>query len=231
MTSAEPAAVSAGLRRQREVLEEQVAAGEHHCGWKVGFGSAAGLVALGLDGPIIGHLLASGEVADGSVQVVTGWTRPVIEAEIACWIAKEVPAELDPADADHFVGGVGPALEVADVDHAPEDPERILAGNIFHRGYVLGRPDPRLTLTGAAALSARFRHGEEELYVTEPEELTGLLPQVLARAAHLAPELGRPVLAGDVILLGSIISPRPVRSGERVEYTLAGFPPLSLSFR
>lgn len=230
-----PAAVRSGLARQRLVLDARLAAGETQAGWKVGFGSAGGLAALGLDGPIIGHLLASGELADGSRVDVDGWAGPVIEAEIACWIAADVPSTLDPADADRFVRAVGPALEVADVDHVPEDPDRILAGNIFHRGYVLSVPDPGLSLAAAAQRTAAFEHssrlGERvRLEVTEPELLTGHLPAVVARAAALAPELGRGLSAGDVILLGSIIAPRPLRPGDEIRYEFSGFPPLSLSF-
>jgi 2-keto-4-pentenoate hydratase len=226
-----PESVHRGLARQRTVLETRLSEGEAQVGWKVGFGSAAGLQALRLDGPIIGHLLGSGELADGQEVDTTGYAKAVIEAEIACWIGADMPPDVEPAEVDRFVRSVGPALEVADVDHAPEDPERILAGNIFHRGFVLGSGDPSLTLAGAADLSAAFRHGDELIPVSDPEELTGHLPSVLARAARLAPSLGRPIAEGDVILLGSIIAPRPVAPGDVVRYDLGGFPPLRLAFR
>lgn len=224
-----PSVVS-GLARQRAVLDRCLADGDVQSGWKVGFGSAAGLIALGLDGPIVGHLLVRGEIPSGAAVNVEGWTKPVIEAEIACWISREMPADVTVDQVDDYVAAVGPALEVADVDHVPEDPERILAGNIFHRGYVLGAPHVDLGLRDAAVLTATFSHGHENFTVLEPEELTGHLPDVLVRAASLAPLLGRHLSTGDVILMGSIIAPRPVASGDEVAFRWGDDPPLRLRF-
>jgi len=223
-------AVLTGLARQSAVLEAALAGGEIQCGWKVGFGSATGLETLGLDGPIIGHLLRSGERDSGAEVHISGWTKPVIEAEIACWIARDVPSDVSVDCIGDYVAAVGPALEVADVDHVPADPDRILAGNIFHRGYVLGPAHADLTFEQAARLTASFVHGEETIAVLDPDELTGHLPAVLARAASLAPLLGRTLAKGDVILLGSIIAPRPVASGDKVSYRLGEDPALSLRF-
>ncbi len=230
MTDALEPEVVRGLAQQRHLLDAATRAGAAHVGWKVGFGSVSGLQLLGLSGPIIGHLLDSGELADGSEVPIAGWTGAVIEAEIACWIAREIPADVVDADIPGYVAAVGPALEVADVDHRPEDSERILAGNIFHRGYVLGRADPSLTLERAGALAAQFRHGDELIEVTDSVPLTGRLPAVLARAARQAPLLGRPMRAGDVVLLGSIIAPRPVVPGDGCAYRLDGLPELTISF-
>ena len=222
--------ITSGLNLQRELLEQRTRQGEEHCGWKVGFGSAGGLASLGLDGPIIGHLFASGELPTGAAVDIAGWVRPVIEAEIACWIGADVPDVLAPADAGRYIAAVGPAIELADVDHPPEDVERILAGNIYHRSYLLGTPDASTTLAAAAALTARFTQDSTVVDVAEPEELTGHLPQVLARAAALAPRLGRGIRKGDVILLGSIIAPRPVAAGEHASYQLGEFAPLRVDF-
>ncbi len=223
--------IRAGLERQADLLRSREHAGGTQAGWKVGFGSPSGLTLLQLDGPIIGHLMDDGVLPDGSSVDVTGWTKPVIETEIACWISADVPAEIDAADASAYVGAVGPALEVADMDHPPEDVERILAGDIFHRGYVLGEARAGLSLAEVAGLTATVTHGSETLDIAEPEALTGNLMEVVARTALLAPLVARPLRQGDVILLGSIIPPRPVAPGDVVDYTLRGFPRMSLSFR
>ena len=229
MTELSPA-IEEGLRVQRRLLEQAIAAGEVQAGWKVGFGSPSGLALLGLDGPIIGHLLSSGEFANASTVSIDGWTRPVIEAEIAVWIGSDIPAGTGPDAIGAYVRALGPAIELADLDHSPEDVTRILAGNIFHRSYLLGEADEAVSLEEAGRLNAVFEHGEERIDVAEPSALTGDLAAVLARTAALAPSLGRDLRAGDVVLMGSIIVPRPVSPGDACRYRLAGFPSLSVNF-
>ena len=222
--------IEAGLRSQRRLLDAAQAQGEQMAGWKVGFGSPSGLALLGLDGPIIGHLLRSGELASGTTVSIDGWTRPVVEAEIAVWIGADVPPGTAPEDVAGLVRAVGPAIELADVDHPPEDAERILAGNIYHRAYILGVADETMSLADAASMSAEFHHAGERVEVIDPTELVGELTAVLARTAQLAPLLGRGLRAGDVVLMGSIIAPRPVAPGDSCRYRLGGFPELSVAF-
>jgi 2-keto-4-pentenoate hydratase len=222
--------IEAGLAAQRRLLATALDAGEDHVGWKVGFGSASGLALLRLDGPVIGHLLGSGRIGNGASVSVGGWSGPVVEAEIAVWIASDIPPGTPPDEVPAHVRAVGPAIELADVDSPPTDVAHVLAGNIFHRHYLLGEPDESLSLSGAERLTARVAHDADLLSVSDPSELTGALAEVLARTALLAPYLGRPVRRDDVVLMGSIIAPRPVVAGDRVEYTLTGFPELSVSF-
>ena len=229
MADVEPA-VEAGLRAQRLLLEAELAAGERMAGWKVGFGSPSGLALLDIHGPVIGHLLVSGEVPGGASVPIDGWHRPVVEAEIAVWIGADVPPGTSAEQAGDFVRAVGPAIELADIDHPPEDVERILAGNIYHRRYQLGAPDDAMSLADAAGLHAVVEHAGERLEVADPTGLVGDLGTVLARTARLAPLLGRGLEAGDVVLMGSIITPRPVTVGESCRYQLGAFPELRVAF-
>lgn len=229
MSDVEPA-VEAGLAAQRRMLDAELAGGEELVGWKVGFGSPSGLTLLALSGPVVGHLLASGEVPNNTSVTVDGWHRPVVEAEIVVWIGADIPAGTSPEAVGDYVRAVGPAIELADVDHPPADVERILAGNIYHRAYILGVADETTSLADAAILSAEFHHAGEQVEVADPTELVGELGAVLARTARLAPLLGRGLRAGDVVLMGSIIAPRPVAPGESCRYRLGGFPELSVAF-
>ncbi|MDO8310009.1 MAG: fumarylacetoacetate hydrolase family protein [Actinomycetota bacterium] len=225
-----PPAVVAGLARQREVLGRALADGAVQSGWKVGFGAPTAMAKLGLGAPVIGFLLASGERPSGVPVGIGTFTRPVVEAEIAVWIGSDVPADTPVEAIGGFVSAVGPAIEIADVDHAPEDVERILAGNIFHHSYILGTPDSTCTLADAATLTAVIEHAGDRLAVQHPAALTGSLPDVLAQVARLAPLVSRGLRAGDVVLTGSIIVPRPVSAGDTFRCALGGLPPITVQF-
>jgi 2-keto-4-pentenoate hydratase len=227
--------VASGLAAQRELIDARLQSGARQSGWKIGFGSPSGMELLRLDAPLMGHLLAESEIfapegAEPARIALAGWTKPVIEAEIAAWIGADVPPGTPPDEIHKFLAGVGNAIEMADLDHAPADPHRILAGNIFQRAYLLGAPDPKLSIEGIGELNAKFTHDNETVEVTDATALTGNLRQVLAHAANTAPALGRCLQAGDVILLGSIITPRPVSVGETCRYALGQFPELVITF-
>jgi 2-keto-4-pentenoate hydratase len=130
-------------------------------GWKAGFGSPAALARLGLERPLVGSLYAEGALTDGARVSVGSWTRPLLEAEIAVWVG-----------AGGSIGGLGAAIELADLEFEPDDVERILAGNIFHRHVLLGPVDPSRT-TAAQVTCRVFRDGVEAAATDEPEALPG----------------------------------------------------------
>jgi len=132
------ARIDAGLSALAHYLEGMVSAGETQVGWKIGFGSPSGLELLGLDGPIIGVLWASGAASATSPVAVTGWTAPVVECEVAAYLASDIPPGTPASAIDAMVGAWGPAFEFADIDEPPRDVARVLQGNIFQRGYLLG---------------------------------------------------------------------------------------------
>ena len=177
-------------------------------GWKAGFGSPAALARLGLERPLVGSLYAEGALPDGARVSVGSWTRPRLEAEIAVWVG-----------AGGSIGGLGAAIELADLEFEPDDVERILAGNIFHRHVLLGPVDP--TRTTAAQVSCRvFRDGVEVAATGEPEALTGKLVDVLAAVAAYA---GDELDEGHVVIAGAVVPPLAVEPGQRWRVEL---PPL-----
>ncbi|MEK9664325.1 MAG: hypothetical protein VW082_06865, partial [Candidatus Nanopelagicales bacterium] len=97
------ARIDAGLAAQGAYLERSVAEGERQVGWKIGFGSPAGLSALDLDAPIIGFLTDRGAVAPGSAVDVTGWTAPVVECEVAALVGRDIPPGTRTEHIDEFV--------------------------------------------------------------------------------------------------------------------------------
>ena len=194
------------LTAQRDALDQ----GAERLGWKAGFGAPAALAALGTDRPLVGLLTRERLLPDGAPVDVSGWTRPVLEAEVAVHLATDLGPAATSSEALAAVGGWSVAIELADVDRAPDDVEEIVAGNIFHRHVLLGpvvaaRPEP-LAFTIA-------RDGGEVARASDPEALTGELGAVLAAMADTVAACEDGLRAGDVVITGSVVPPIPLADG------------------
>jgi 2-keto-4-pentenoate hydratase len=190
---------------------ERLAAGERPLGWKLAFGGAEARAELGLEGPLIGFLTDRSLLDDGGRCDVSGWHEPLLELELAVHVGE-----------DASIAALGPALELADLDSPPDDPARMLAGNIFHRYVVLGPADQGRTT--AAGITGRLLVDDVEVASTEePEALTGELPELIAFVAETLERHGERLAPGDVVIAGSIVPPVSVRAGQRL---VGELPPL-----
>ena len=70
----------------------------------------------------------------------------------------------------------------------------------------------------------------EETQVADPEALPGRISDVVGHVAAFLAEFGEELRPGDVVITGSIVPPLQVGPGDRVEYALAGFGGVSISF-
>jgi 2-keto-4-pentenoate hydratase len=199
-----------GTTQLLELQGDALDRGAERLGWKAGFGAPAALAALGTDRPLVGFLTKERLLPDGATVDVSGWTKPAFEAEVAAHLATDLHPDATPAEALAAVGGWSVAIELADVDRAPDDVEEVVAGNIFHRHVLLGpvvpeRPDPlSFVLT---------RDGVEAASTSEPEALTGELGFVLASMAETLACCGAGLCAGDVVITGSVVPPITVANG------------------
>ena len=76
----------------------------------------------------------------------------MLEPEIAVHLEADVEEGASWDDVHAAIGGLSAAIELADVDFAPSDPETILAGNIYNRHVLLGPVDTgRSRRTASAA--------------------------------------------------------------------------------
>jgi 2-keto-4-pentenoate hydratase len=210
-------AIERGMRAMLALRRERLAAGERAIGWKVGFGSPAGMEQLGIDRPLVGFLTDRGLLPDGAAVAIGGWRAPMLEPEIAVHLARDVED-----DAGAAIGGLSAAIELADLDPPPSDPEAILAGNIYHRHVMLGPVDR--ARTRAEGVAVRILAGDEEVAATDqPEALTGDIVEVVRLTAEQLAASGERLRAGDVVITGSTVPPLAVSPGQRVT---AELPPL-----
>lgn len=209
--------VRRGLEAQLEKLRARTAGGERRIGWKIALNDPRVQRALEISRPVIGFLATGTEVRPGDAHSLAGTTMPAVEPEIAVHMG------------DHgAIAGLGPALEVIDVDLPFEDLERILARNVFHRAVVLGAVTAGLS-TGAG-LTARFGHEWEEHSIDvasatmDPGEAVALVSGYLGA-------VGESLQRGDVIIAGSMMPALPAAEGGRFELDVDRLGAVALELR
>jgi 2-keto-4-pentenoate hydratase len=201
-------------------------------GWKAGFGAPAALERYGAGRPLVGYLTRDRLLVDGATVSLAGSVKPVLEAEIALHVARDLSPQPDGTltgdQAMAAVGGVGVAIEVADLDVPPEDVERIVADNVYHRWVLLG---PSLPVRNTDGLPAWVRRDGAEVARTDrPEALTGRVGDVLASMAGTLHACGAGIAAGEVVITGAVVPPMEVAPGESWTVGFDGLGELSVSF-
>jgi 2-keto-4-pentenoate hydratase len=209
--------VSRGMETQLAQRERRLDEGERSLGWKLGFGTSAAMEKLGLGAPLVGYLLESGRLAPGATVDLAGWANPRLEPELAAHIG-----------ADGAVTGLGPAIELIDLDPDADDPEAILAADIFQRHVLLG---PATSGASATDLALRVLTGGEEVAATDDvTELTGDPADLVAHVAGTLAEAGLQLREGEVVICGSIVPAITVAPGDAVEVRLEPLGGLAVSF-
>lgn len=224
--------VLSGMKAQLAERRRRLGAGSSHLGWKSGFGAPAAISKFNLPGPLMGYLLQEGRLGSGTTVSLAGWTRPVAEPEIAVYIGADLPAGDDKTSVRQAISALGPAIELADLDPPPEDVEKILAGNIFHRHVILGRRDPARAGADLDGLAAHIsRAGKQGSPVTELESNTGRVVDVGSHIANTLASCGERLKAGDVIIAGSVVPPLLLTPEDNsVKYRLGEIDEITVDF-
>ena len=211
--------IDRGLLAQLTQRRRRIEAGERPLGWKLGFGSDAAMRSLGTSEPLVGYLLESGRLEPGAEVDLSGWANPRLEPEIAVHLGADVAGDADRDAVQAAIAGLGAAIELVDPDPAQTDPEAILAADIFQRHTVLG--PVREGLRDVTGVRARVtRNGEEAAAAEDPTELTGDPLELLRVVARTLDAAGERLLAGDVVICGSVVAALEVAPGDEVEVAL-----------
>lgn len=220
-----------GMAAQFSRRRERIKAGAKPLGWKVGFGAPAALEKLGIQAPLIGFLTDQALVASGSTISLADWQKPVAEPEIAVHIGKDLRAGVDHATVKAAIAGLGPAIELVDVDRPPDDVAAILAGNIYQRGIILGARNASRAGGVLDGLLGRIaRNGIEIASTADPQALTGELLGIVGHVADVLAEWGDKLRAGQIIITGSIVPPLWVEAGEEIMFNLDPIGSVSIRF-
>jgi len=145
--------------------------------------------------PVIGYLTSATCLATGTEYHSAGVAALHADAELA--------VELG---ADTQIVGYGPALELVDLDGG-ENPEQIVAANVFHRAVVFGPMQTTLTASEGQLLT----NGQ----VRASGPLAGGYAHLVDHVDRLLATIGERLVAGDRLITGSIVQV-PVHPGDRV---------------
>jgi 2-keto-4-pentenoate hydratase len=207
--------VKKGMTAQLAKRRARIATGEKPLGWKVGFGAPASMQRLGLTAPLLGYLMQRALLLSGDTASLAGWAKPAAEPEIAVRMARDLPGGATADAARAAVKDIFPAIELADLDKlpAPDNLDAVLEGDIYQRHVILcGNTRPGLDLTGLT--SRLIRRDKQASSTTDPEALTGKLPDIVAHVANVLAAVGEKLAAGDVIITGSITPPVMIETDE-----------------
>lgn len=220
-----------GVSAQLALKRAQLAAGARCIGWKVGFGAPAAMARLRITAPLTGFLTDRGRLASGATIDLAHWNKPVAEPEIAVHMKSDLPGGADRDAVSAAIAGIGPAIELADVDRPPDDVEPILAGNIYQRHVVLGRCDMARAGGDLHGLVACIkRNGGEIARTADVQALTGELIDIVRHVATTLAACGEQLRAGEIIIAGSIVPPLWVEPGEEIVYSLEPVDTVSVRF-
>lgn len=207
------ARIGRGMAVQLGRRHDAVAGGDRPLGWKIGLTAPPVQEQLAIEAPVVGYLSEATRLEPGGQYSIGSDTRVAVEPEVAI----HVGPDLEP-------GGLGAAIEVVDIDLPFEDLEAILAGNVFHRGVVLGEPVANATLGGVEARLER--NGSEE--ATADAATVGDPAAVVGFVADFLEEHGEQVSPGEVIIAGSVTPLLFVEPGDRVRLDLGPLGALEL---
>ena len=224
--------IKKGMPAQLAKRRARIAAGERPLGWKVGLGSPTSMQKAGIAAPIVGYLMQRGLVLSGSTVSLQGWTRPVAEPEICVRMMSDLRGGATADAAAAAVKEIFPAIELADFEPVPtpDNLDVVLEGDVYQRHVILCG-NTRFGAATSGLTSRLIRRGKEAAHTTDPEVLTGKLPNIVAHVANTLAAYGEKLSAGDVIITGSITPPIMIEADDdELTHALDPIGEVSVSF-
>ena len=154
----------------------------------------------------------------------------VVECELAVRVKSTLSRKSEPwtaADVRREIAEVMPAFELIEDRNANYKETRaltLIADNAWNAGIVLGQPvsvSPDRNLNGLQARLETTKSGEKAGVTDDPMG-------ALAWVANLGIERGRPLVAGQVVITGSVVQTLPIAFGERFKLEIEGLGSIEL---
>ncbi len=160
-------------------------------------------------------------VPSGGTASVAGWTKAVLEPEVAVHLGRDLPGGAGEDAAREAIGALGAAFELADIDFPPDDPEAILVANVYQRAVVLGPASEAGACGDLTGVEGRvLRDGVEVARADDPEEMTGAIVELVSYIADMLDAFGEGLRAGDVVIAGTVVPALEVAEGGEIRFEL-----------
>src|SRR3546814_165540 len=181
--------------------------GRRLVGRKIGLTARSVQQALNIDQPDFGMLFADMEVPDGGTVGAGRLLQPRVEGEVAFVLGRDITVS-DPTIADviRAVDFLLPAIEIVDSRIAGWDLQIVdtIADNASSGLYVLGAEPRSLRDIDLRLCGMVLEKGGEPVSSGAGLACLGNPLQALRWLAHTMVKVGRPILAGDVVLSGAL---------------------------
>jgi 2-keto-4-pentenoate hydratase len=160
-------------------------------------------------GPVIGHLTSATLLERGAVYRAWDVMDLRADAEVALRVGGDVDPEGGRESARASIAGFGAALEIVDLGAPTDDPETVVATNVFHRAFALGTLDSSPPAEGAEG--RLIVNGEVRASAAASQDFADLVRTVAA----LLESVGERLEAGDRLITGSVVQ-LPIEPGDEV---------------
>ena len=209
--------VDQGMELQLRRFDAELAAGTRRIGWKIGITTGASRKPHGLTAPVIGRLDGARAFASGDAVPLAGAAKVRAEGEMALRVdqALEGDATLDQARA--AICGVGPAIELINLNMDKDNIATILSHSIFHEAVIFGPELPPSVLAAGESLWPVGRRNSKCVRTPEPAMIPTDLPALILLVARTLSRYGQRLEPGDRIISGSFIVPLIVEPGDIIE--------------
>ena len=239
------------LKQATQVQQALVQRKARECGptagWKIALATPVMQQMVGLNAPIAGRLHQRQIVSAPAHTRQSDYGRLLVEFEIAVRLSRDLPAGAAPHTAHSVIDavqGVAPAMEIADDRNADYTQLSrlglyLVADNAWNEGAMLGRFDTQwkrwLTTPDVSADDALGQLRGEVLINGvsvgggHGRDLMGHPLKALAWLANEANARGEQLRAGDVCILGSLVSSKFPAQGDVLRFELEGFDAIELT--
>jgi 2-keto-4-pentenoate hydratase len=194
-------------------------------GWKIGCTTPVMQEYLGIRSPCAGTMF-QGNIWHGRHRFqVPNRGRLGVECEIAARIARDLPQrdeQYQVADIRGAVAASMAAIEVVQdryVDYRSLDTPTLIADDFFHYACVLGPQVESLDPASLREVIGVMTINGKQVGAGAGTDILGEPLQVLCWLANSCAAWGTPLLAGDVVMLGSLVQTHWVAAGDVVAVT------------
>ena len=171
--------------------------------------------------PVLGLILEDNILHSPTTLTAADYVQLALECEVGVRLGADLPAAGAPYDrgrVSEAVDVLSTAFEVVDIRRTPGMDPKVqfitgVAANVFNAGVVLGEPVASWRDLDLQAVYGSMTINGEIVGDGHGSDVMGHPLEPLAWLANKLAEQGLGLSAGMVIITGSIVSPKPVKSG------------------